>query len=769
MKTNIIGLLAVALSIGAYGQNITGTIKSGKGDGIPFASIAVLNSTKGTQANESGNFYLDLKPGEYSLSISAVGFATKIENISIKGTREVSLMISLQRRIESLDQVVITAEKKEAELQNTPLAVSVLEAKDLEEYRIWSFSDMSALAPSFQTIEHGGSTSSLFMNIRGVMGLHSQTAVATYVDGVYQFESFSVPMTFNNVERIEVLRGPQGTLYGRNAFGGVVNIVTKKPGNTPEGTFEVGVGNFGQQRYFASYRAPLAENKLFLGVSGLFDQRSGIYTNTISNDDFDRPQSISTGLNLVYIASPKWDFDLNMRYERNEDQGSYPWVTSDSILFANPYTVARNSPNTELRNNYNASVKVTYSANNVNFHSISAYQHYDRGFPELLDVDFTGTDLRKVQNDWDVKTFTQELRLSSVQNKPSVLEWTLGSFGWLAPDGSNQNATFRTPEGGGFTTRRNSEFNNRGIAFFGQLTYRFTTKLSFTPGLRYDYEVRELAQERMTIQADGSVTSDQSLTDFRTSFDAFTPKANLSYQLNESAMIYAQYARGFRAGGLNAFAPNSNDIPFDPEYSDNYEIGVKSSFFKNKLRLDVIGFYLQQRDQQVNVIEDDFFLTRNTGDMNNLGLELELEALPFRNLRLQWTGSLSHAEYENLVVFSRGENRDFSGNKPLFNPPVSSFLAVQYTKPLNENISVFVRGEHRYTGEHYFNFDNVVRQSPFSLFNARLGTTYKNYELALWGRNLGDIEYRTWATRVFLLGQPRMWGLTLKMTFGPTR
>ena len=765
MKKNILWLIALALSISAHGQNVTGTIKSVNNDKIAFASIAVLNSTKGTQADESGRFELDLNPGEYQLSVSAVGYATSIENLSIKEGQEIRLTISLQQSIKSLNQVVVTAEKRETELQRTPVAVSVLEAKDLDEYRIWSFSDMSALAPSFQTVEHGGSTSSLFMNIRGVMGLHSQTAVATYIDGVYQFESFSVPMTFNNVERIEVLRGPQGTLYGRNAFGGVVNIVTKKPDNNAEGMVEVGLGNFGQQRYTASYRTPLTKNKLFLGVSGLLDQRSGVFTNTITNDDFDRPQSISGGLNLVYVASPKWDFALNMRYERNEDRGSYPWVTSDSVLFANPYTVARNSPNTERRDNYNVSIKATYTGNTISFHTISAYQHYERGFPELLDVDFSGADLRKVQNDWNVGTFTQEFRVSSAQNKSSALVWTLGTFGWLAPDGSNENATFRTPEGGGFTSRRNSEFNNRGIAFFGQLTYHFTDKLSFTSGLRYDYEVRKLAQERMTIQADGSVSSSQPLTDFETSFDAFTPKANLAYQLNTATMIYAQYARGFRAGGLNAFAPEVDDIPFDPEYSDNYEIGIKNTFFKNRLRLNVTGFFLQQRDQQVNVLEDGFMLTRNTGDMNNLGLEIEVEALPFPNLRLQWTASLSNAEYENLVVFSGGENRDFSGNEPLFNPPVASFLAAQYTKSLNEDISVFVRGEHRYTGEHFLNFDNVVRQSPYHLYNARLGMSYRNYELAFWGRNLSDVQYRTWATRVFLLGMPRMWGVTLRMDF----
>ena len=765
MKRKIIMFLALALQINAYGQNVTGTVRSNDGEGIPFAVITILNSVKGTQADERGHFTLDLKPGSYQLSIRSIGYANIIKKLIVKEGQTAVLNITLQEKVASLDQVVVTAERKETELQRTPVAVSVLEAKDLEEYRVWSFSDMSALAPSLQTVEHGGSTSSLFINIRGVMGLHSQTAVATYVDGVYQFESFSVPLTFNNVERIEVLRGPQGTLYGRNAFGGAINIVTRKPTNNPEGAVEIGLGNFKQQRYSASYRTPLIKDKLFLGVSGLFDQRSGIYTNALNNDDFDRPQSISGGLNLAYIASDRWDFTLNARFERNEDHGSYPWVTSDSILFADPYTVSRNSRNIELRNNRSVALKATYSGDRVNFTSISAYQDYERGFPELLDVDFTGTDLRKVQNDWDIKTFTQELRISSVQHQSSALAWTIGTFGWIAPDGGNQNAVFRTPEGGGFTTKRNSTFDNGGIAFFGQATYAFTDKLSVTSGLRYDTENRKLAQERMTIQQDGTLSNNQPLTDFENSFEALTPKLIVSYQATSKTLIYAQFARGFRAGGLNAFAPDATDIPFDPELSDNYEIGIKNSLFNNTLRVNVTGFYLKQKDQQVTVVEDAFFLTRNTGNMNNLGAEIEVEALPFRNLQLQWNASASDAEYESLTVVSRGQNQDFSGNKPLFNPSFSSFLAAQYTKDLNKDISAFVRGEHRYTEDYYFNFDNVVRQSPFHLYNARLGVAYKKYELALWGRNLSGVKYRTWATGVFLLGQPRTWGLTLKVSF----
>lgn len=761
MYKKIALLLALAFGTILNGQMISGTVTEQNGEPIKAANIKILNSTKGTQTNEKGSFSLDLASGNYELSISVIGFASEIRSLIIEEGQSTILNIILKTKIESLDQVIVTAERKETKLQRTPIAVTVLDAQDLKENRVWSFSDITALAPGLLTTEHGGSTSSLFINIRGVMGLHSQTAVATYVDGVYQFEGFAVPLTFNNVENIEVLRGPQGTLYGRNAFGGVINITTKQPTNTPQGTISIGLGNYEQQRYQASYAAPIIKDKLFAGVTAQFDQRKGVYTNTVTNDDFDRPQSISGGLNLRYLASDKLNFAFNGRFERNEDFGSYAWVRSDSILFADPYILARDRSNIELRNNHSASVKVNYQSKKFDLESITAYQSYERGFPEFLDVDFSEADIRKAQNDWDVNTFTQEVRLSSKYNRESKFDWTLGAFAFLAPNGINDSATITTTPDGESRSERLSRFDNKGVAFFGQGTFAINYKLDATVGLRYDTESRQLEQRRQNVAPDGTISGLQPFTVFENSFDAVTPKFILNYKPTDHTIIYAQYARGFRPGGLNAFAPNDDDIPFDPEYSNNYEIGIKNTFFDNRLKFNVTGFLLQQRDQQVTVIEDTFFLTRNTGNVNNLGAEIELEALPVKGLQVIWNASLSNAEYKELTVVVAGVNRDLSGNKPLFNPPFVSFTALQYTKDFNKNLSAFVRGEHRYMGEHFFNFDNVVRQSPYNIYNGRIGMSYKNYEVAFWGRNLTEKLYRTWATGVFLLGQPRMCGLTL--------
>ena len=747
-----------------FAQSIRGSVTNTDGEPIGFATVQVLNTTRGTVTDADGRFQLSLPPGSYELQLTAVGYAGKITQATVTDD-DLELTVRLKPSTASLDEVVITAERRQTRLQRTPVAVTLLDAEDLRATRTWSMSDITALAPSLLTTEHGGSTSSLFINIRGVMGLHSQTAVATYVDGVYQFEGFGVPLTFNNVERIEVLRGPQGTLFGRNAYGGVLNITTRQPTKQAEGEVSLSYGNYQQQRYRASYGGPVLKNKVFAGGSLLFDQRRGIYTNTVTGDAFDRPQSIAGSLNLRYLAGDRMALTFNGRFERNEDEGAYPWVRSDSILFAEPYRVGRDRDNTELRNNHTFSVRADYAADKVNLRSITAYQSYERMFPDLLDVDFSSADLLKARNTFDINTITQELQFSSAARPGKRFDWTLGTFAFLAPNGTRDNAFISASTTGETSRENDNRFDNRGLAFYGQGTYRFLPKWDATLGLRYDLEHQRLLQELRTIDPEGDVTVTQPRREFLANFRAFTPKLTLNYKPTDQTIIYGQYARGFRPGGLNTNAPTAADIPFDPEYSNNYEIGIKNSLLDNRLKVNLTGFLLQQRNQQITVIEDANFLTRNTGSVDNLGAELELEVLPVRGLQLLWNASVSNAEYRELTVVVAGENRDFSGNRALFNPPFASFLALQYTYEFSKQFSVFGRTEQRYLAAHYLNLDNAIRQDAYALYSGRLGVRCKQVELAIWGRNLSDQRYRTWATGVFLLGTPRMYGLTLSGRF----
>ena len=756
--------LFVLLTNRLLAQTITGRVTSPTGEGIPLANVVLLNSPKGTATDNDGNFALRVEAGAYQVSVQAVGFASRIESVSIAKNQTLTLNVALTETTNSLDEVVVTAEKEETNLQRTPAAVSVLNARQLQEYRVWSVSDLSALAPSLYTVEHGNSTSATFLNIRGVMGFSAQQAVAMYVDGVYQFDYFSAPLQFNNIASVEVLRGPQGTLFGRNAFGGVVNITTKKPTNRTEGFAQLTLGNFGQQRYEASFSTPLIKNKLFLGVTGLFNQRSGIYTNLTTNAVFDRLHSVSGGLNLRYVAADRWNVALNLRMEDNNDRGSYPWYTSDSAAFASPYRLAVNTTNRERRTNLNASIAANYYGNKFNFTSVSSYINFHLWYPDRFDG--TPYGIYQGNNDGVQHAFTQELRFSSATRDKPRLKWTLGSF-LFAQNGTTAFSVFSPPTEGGSSNRTLSDAANLGLAFFGQTAYRLADKLTLTAGLRYDIENRKLAQQVDSVTADGRAFNQVPLTNLRATFPAFTPKLILAYQFNDQTMLYAQYARGFRVGGLNSSAPTLADIPYGPEFSDNYEIGLKNTLWHNRLRLNLTAFYLQQRNQQVSVNQGGFFLIRNTGDMNNLGAELEAFVVPTKGLQVEANASLSHARYSRLTTLDATfTNADFRGNRPINNPNAASFLAVQYTYALPKTTAAFIRGEHRYTGVYYFDFNNAKKQDPFSVYNLRLGVTYRNYELAGWVRNVTDQRYITFGVGgSYLLSNPRLSGITLTARF----
>jgi iron complex outermembrane recepter protein len=231
-------------------------------------------------------------------------------------------------------------------------------------------------------------------------------------------------------------------------------------------------------------------------------------------------------------------------------------------------------------------------------------------------------------------------------------------------------------------------------------------------------------------------------------------------------MVYASYAKGFRIGGFNF--SNSINPTYGPEKSDNYEVGIKNSLLNNRLKLNLTAFYFQQKDQQVSTTRDGVnYATLNVGNMNNAGLEVEVAAIPAKNLQVEWTASASHSDYQKLELFDGGTLaiKNYKGNQAIYNPAVQSMLAIQYGVPISkstQNYKPFIRGEFRYIGEYQLNFENTESQEGYGLLNARAGITSKHVDIAFWVRNLNNVRYMAWGTYgSYMLGSPRMLGVTL--------
>ncbi|WP_020595863.1 TonB-dependent receptor [Spirosoma panaciterrae] len=769
---NSLPILLFLLTISSFAQTINGKIKSGSGEAVGFANVSVLNSSNGTTADKNGDFSLNLNRGKYQLQISAVGYATKIQPVTVADQSQ-TVEITLTDNTNALSEVVVTADKTEERLQNTPLAVTSLNTRQLEEYRVWTISDLTALAPSTFVVEHGNSTGSNFLNIRGAMGFANDQSVATYVDGVYQFDYFSAPFNFSNIERIEILRGPQGTLYGRNAYSGVLNVITKRPTNKTSGFAEIDLGNYGQQRYSVGFNAPLIKDKLFVNAGFQSNNRGAVYSNLTPETKYvDHHNAYSGNLNLKYLVSDGWTIDWNTRYENDNDKGAYPWAATDSAARANPYTVFGNWDNTERRTNFNTSVAAKYYGRNFNFTSITAFVDYHIWLPGRFDFDFSPAQLISFTTWTKQNELTQELRFSSPANA-GRWKWTAGAylFGEKIKNGSTtyfDSDYAALDPNAPYASIANGKRNGYGVAFFGQAAYSITPVFDVTVGARYDVERRELTQNAL-FEKDNVVTTLSPDSTAKKTFNAFTPKVIWSYKVTPMSMIYASYAKGFRVGGFN-FGNTANPT-YDPEKSDNYEVGIKNTLFNNRLKLNLTAFFFQQKDQQVSTSRDGInYATLNVGDMNNSGLELEVSALPVKNLQIDWTASTSHSDYKKLQLFDAETNavKDYKGNKAINNPALQSMLAVQYGVPFTnsaQRVRAFVRGEFRYISEYQLDFVNAYQQAAYGMVNARAGVTSNHFDVALWVRNLGDVRYMAYGYGSYMMGLPRMLGVTMTGKF----
>ncbi|MGL6267287.1 MAG: TonB-dependent receptor, partial [Chitinophagaceae bacterium] len=313
-------------------------------DSLPVsnASIRFLNTEKGGISNASGIFKITgVLPGKYLMEISAIGYSQKVSSVEIVDGKQSETDFYLEQRLSYLDEVVVSAEKSEMQLQKIPVAITAFTSREIAEFRLWNIQEITGLVPNLYSSNPGDNRNAT--SIRGIGTTSYDPAVVTYVDGVNQFNLDTYIPQLTDVERIEILRGPQGTLYGRNAMGGVINIITKKPGNKTETFVELNAGNFAQQRYTAGFKTPIIPGKLFAGVALQYQSRKGFFENLYTENDFDRQRVITGNYYLKYIPSEKWSIIANIKHVNNRNKGAFPLAPDKETAFREPYTVNQNA------------------------------------------------------------------------------------------------------------------------------------------------------------------------------------------------------------------------------------------------------------------------------------------------------------------------------------------------------------------------------------------------------------------------------------------
>ena len=771
---------------GQVDKQFWGRILDSRLSPVPGATIYMLNSNLGTISDKQGNFSIkSLSAGNYAIQVSALGFATLNRQIVIGNIQPDSFNFVLYDYAVQLDGIFVTAEKKEEFLQKVPISIIALTARSVQEYRLWNSKDLSAIVPNLYTANPGDDRN--VTTIRGITTTSYDPAVSTYIDGVNQFSLDTYIAQLWDVERIEVLRGPQGTLYGRNAMGGVINIITKQPGNKLAGFFESGVGNYGLFRTSAGIRVPIIKDKLFFGAAVLYNGRKGFYKNDFNNSSFDKQHAITGNYYVKWNAGKKLSFTVNAKHNSNRNYGAFPLVNGVDEAFANPFHLSQDAVAKMIDNTFNVSLVAAYSGKQFNFSSQTAYQYNQRYYDKQLDADFAPIDGITIINNYGKNhnkavVWTQEFKFNSPSAKPGKIKWTAGAYFFLQNNPTKQAVHFGKDAAWvgapdiNFSVINTSKLKSWGAAFFGQLTYAVSKKINIISGIRYDYEKKKYSVlgEYQKDPNPVPLFATRPDTAASVSFSALSPRLGLSYSLNLHSDVFVTYSRGFRTGGLTALSSDPSQPPlhpFKPEYSNNIEVGIKNNLLKNKLQLNITGFLSHVNDAQVPtlILPDAVTITKNAGKLSSMGIELELAATPLKELKVDYNFGYTDATYKNLKLSQNGSAVDLDGKKQIFTPVITSMFVLQYTYGLgaNKQVKLFTRFEWMYVGKQYFDLANSIKQSGYGLVNGHFGISFKQSSLTCWVRNPGNKKYISYAYDfgAVHLGEPKTFGITLSTSF----
>ena len=657
-----------------------------------------------------------------------------------------------------LDTVTVTAEKRGEDIQNVAASVSAVSGQQVEDYVIKSTLDIMSLSPNMY-ISQPGSSSMTFVTMRGITGSFNNTpAVGFYVDDVYYP---SLDMTLFDIDRIEILRGPQGTLYGRNSEAGVINIITKQPDNEWHGYAGVEAGSYDTYAGKASIGGAVVKDKLFMKAAVSYSESESYFENRYDNSkNGGEYEEKDARLSLRYEPENRLRFSLIYDYQDYDYFKNVQFGSLDGGSLRK--NMSYNEDGEDRKDAQGILLRTEYDFSGAKFVSITAFRK-EKEY-SLGDMDFSPVDITTMSYDKDLSQLTQEFRLVS-DSYTSKLKWLAGFF-ILSEDDNRKYVMWMNYMNMGVgmpgeNIVMNSGTETEGYALFGEGTYAFTEKFKVTLGLRYDYEEDSFSYKQ---RSSGPVSPMFGYGDLDGSTDesygAWLPKLVFSYGFTDDFMAYASASRGFRSGGFNDSV--NMGTYYEPEFTWNYELGMKSSLFKRRLNINAALFYIDWTDMQVEVMRNGIVYYENAAKAESTGAELEMSAMPFAGLELKAGVGLTRAEYKKYDT----EAGDYEGKKIQTTPDYTANLGAVY----RSSTGIFASASYSYYGKHYFDTENTEAQDGYGVVNAKLGYESENYEVYVFGRNLFDEEYAVRGVEVSdnwygRAGEPRILGISVAGRF----
>lgn len=687
------------------------------------------------------------------------------------------------------DVIVVTARRREERLQDVPGSVTAVSSSQIEQFDAVEIGDLQASAPNLTL--HEGDAQNTVAYIRGVGQLDSlafaDPGVGIYLDDVYLGRAQGSFLDVFDVERIEVLRGPQGTLYGRNTIGGAIKFVSRQPTESPEAYASVTYGAFDRIDVKAGLSGPVAGDRLLGKAAVAYLRRDGYARNAATGEDDGDKDTIAWRASLVANPSGRFSFELSTDGSVDNPDTSRTPARETSVFGVfppneDPFVVDADFNDLNDLGVWGLSGRAVWElGDSAMLTSISAYR--DLSYDAHLDLDATASPIFGVFVFEDQNQISQELQLSVEHGGLTMVsglyffrEHDITESGIFGPDIA-------------FVSNSLNDQTTRSYAAYTDASYDLTDRLSISAGLRLTYEEKDFARIQEFFGAATPLVpalgEGLRVTDIDASEDFFnvSPRASVSYKFSDSVTGYGSVSRGFKSGGFDGRSTSDLEaLPFEAETLWAYEAGLKGGFHDNRLTGSVAFFYNDYNNLQVSSFTADpenpgnfAAIFTNAAAARNLGAELEAVARPADGLRLDFAVGYLDAKYEKFI----GEDGEDISDQltPANSPKWTARAGAELRRPVADDAEFVLAGAVAYRGAVFPTVSSspVLYQEAYTLFDASAGLEFADgrYAIRAVGKNLSDERYRqqgfdlsdSLGYQLGYYGAPRTWSVTASVRF----
>ena len=747
------------------------------------------------------------------LTVSHLGYLEKqlaLELLPIDDGETIFQNFDMEPDPLALKEITVTANKVEEELQSVPIAVTAVSSKDMENRTVSSTTEALESIPNLVTDSYLPNQPTF--SLRGLASNFDnngiENSVGLYIDEVYYSRSFNFNTTLMDIERMEVLRGPQGTLFGKNTVGGVIHILSEAPKMTNSGSVELSAGNFNYYQLRGKGNVQLIKDKLALRVAGAYRVRDGwLIDENEAMDESNKTNFWGTRVSLLYQPSDRFELLLKGDYSKdNNAENTLDYIPSNfsaRLEVADTNAFDRRSHRNEdgtffNREVYGGVARMNYKLDKVHTLTyIGAYNGSKSNF--LRDFDVSPVDATSFTKNADFKTITQEVRISTPRENRKL--FYIAGLYYLAEDITTRDSIALhepfaqvwqqqfglpvTPVPGYFEyVAPNSVVNSTSMAGFFAGSVEMSDKIRFNGGLRYTIEKKELSFFQNVGQDFGLISlavaqvgTDRNPLIRNTEDKEISFNGGLDFQTTDRILLFVNLARGFKGAGFNTeFAPDSlgGTLVFKPEYINSYEFGMKIKY-SGRYRLNMTAFITDYKDKQETAPGGSAYRVANAKSAQGVGVEAELAALLAKGFRVDASMGLLRLRYLDFPFSDRvGQPINLSGKRLYKAPEITFQASPSYTTNVGPDLKLRAQLDYFFVGKTYndiYNTENLARQAA-GIVNARLEFATRNskYSLALWGKNLTDEIYfqHAWEFNFgshVAINPPRTLGVEFRVNF----